>query len=279
LKPESLLIKARGGQGVGGNMRKIWVGAAAVFALVAIAVAVFHFRGDLFRSAPPAGPQTSWVPVPHPPGDRPKPEIALIREFGPWHLACIRQAQQLPKVGIIQNLGVLPSNGDRPNPCHVFIMMQDRAAPQQTMVMNFRYRSGLPAPDLAFIYTALGKPHVFYDRSGQVQDLSKKKLTLHGGFYRDLRKAPPEERQRVQSQDIPAIGVQLGRTSLTVQTLACIRGHCFGRLSSAPTAAIGSATKIVVRLPGPPRGRPRTVDVPTDGLNAALAELGRMNPS
>ena len=260
-------------------MRKLLFGVAAVVVVGAIAVAAFHFRGDLFRSAPPASPQSSWVPVPHPPGDRPKPEIALIREFGPWHLSCIRQGQQVPRVGVIQNLGVLPTNSDRPNPCHVFIMMQDRAAPQQTMVMSFRYRSGLPAPELAIIYTTLGKPHVFYDRSGQVQDLSKKKLTLRGGFYLDPRKAPPEERQRVQSLDIPTIRLQLGHTSLTVQTLACIHGHCFGRLSSAPTAAIGSALEIVVRLPGPPRGRPRIVDVPADGLNAALAELGRMNAS
>ena len=260
-------------------MRRVWFGVAAVVAAGAIAIAALHFRGDLFRTPPPASPQSSWVPVAHPPGDRPKPEIALIREFGRWHLSCIRQRQQPPKVGVIQNLGVLPNNSERPNPCHVFIMMQDRAAPQQTMVMSFRYRSGLPAPDLAFVYTTLGKPHVFYDRSGQVQDLSKKKLTLRGGFYRDLRKAPPEERQRIQSQDIPTIGVQLGRTNLTVQTLACIRGHCFGRLRSPPMAAIGSAAKIVVRLPGPPRGRPRIVDVPTDGLNAALAELGRMNAS
>jgi hypothetical protein len=260
-------------------MRKILFGIGALVAAGAIAVAALYLRGDLFRSASRPAQQSSWVPVPHPPGDRPKPELALIREFGAWHLSCTKQAEQPPKVGFIQNLGIAPNETKRFSPCHVFIMMRDSAVPGQTMLMNFRYRAGFTAPDLVIIYTTLDKPHVIYDRTGDIHDLSQKKVKWRGGFFRDPKKAPLRANPQVQSQSIPVIGVQLGPRTLTIQTQACIKAHCFGRLMSTQTGAIGSVSRIVVRLPGPPRGQPRVIDVPADGLELALAELKRMAAS
>jgi hypothetical protein len=81
------------------------------------------------------------------------------------------------------------------------------------------------------------------------------------------------------SKAIPEVGVQLGRTRLALQTRACVQAHCLARLLSVQTGAIGPGSNIVVRLPGLPHGQPRVIDVPSDGLGPALAELLRLNQS
>lgn len=253
--------------------------------VAAVVIGVSYFQGGMFhhtpQNAPAQGENDVWVPVPHPPGDRVQPQLPVVKEFGAWHYACAKSAEQsqAPKVGYIQNFGIVSSEGQygKPEPCHVFIMMRDSAAAGQTMVMAFRYRKGIDQPQLAVIYTTSGGAHVIYDRTGQMHDLTKKEK-MRGGFFRDPNRAP-DEKLRVEAKQIPIVGIQLGRESVSALTTACMKGHCFARFTAIRTADFGSQSQIVVRLPALPRGKPRQIDVPAEGLATALAELARTRAS
>jgi hypothetical protein len=260
---------------------RMWV--VPLIVVAGIATGVSYFQADMFHRsiADAAVQQRVWLAVPHPPGDHVQPQVPMVKEFGAWHLACLKGWQEhAPRVGYIENLGIVSTTDTfgKAEPCHVFIMMRDPAAPQQTMMMSFRYLTGIDAPELAVLYTTLGLRHVVYDPTGRIHDLSRKEQSK-GIFFTDLTHAPSGENPPVQSQNIPKVEVQLGRTTLTMPTTACLSGHCFAHLRSAQTGEIGPGIRIVVRIPGRQHGQPRVVDVPADGLRAALAELGRLKAS
>lgn len=256
----------------------VWVGAAIIVAGAAAAAA--WFEGGLFHgSAGPAVEQSSWKPLPHPPGDRPAPMITMIREFGDWHLACVkrRQAPEGPKFGFIQNFGIAkqPSDEGKPGPCHVFIMMRNGSDPRQTVMLGVAYRIGDTAPDIMIMYPTVFKPTVIYDVTGQVIDPTKKQK-VKGGFFKGQMLQNNAQYQESRSQDV---AVQLARKTLVIPTRMCVRGRCFGRLTDIEPDDLASGSTIVLRLPGKPHEPPRIVDVPTDGLAPALAELGRLAAS
>jgi hypothetical protein len=259
-------------------MRIVWTWIVPLIVVAGIVVGISYFQGDIFHHKPQGVPQQQdvWVVVPHPPGDRVKPEVPVVKEFGAWHFACLNRPGQPPppppKVGYIQNLGLTEDQTGKQEPCHVFISMRNSAAPWQTMILNFIYRRGMDEPEFDVLYTIFGKKHVLYDTNGQIHDLTKKEK-WKGGYY-----MKPGENMQVQ-HEIPEVAVQLGGTSLIVPTGGCVSGHCFARLLSAQTGEIGPKARITVRLPGPPHGQPREVNVPSDGLMPALAELERRRPS
>ena len=169
-------------------MGKVLIGIGAVVAASAVVVAALYFKGDLFHGSPPAR-QSHWVVAPPRPrsGNRARAmaQYSLTKEFGPWRLTCTQQATQqatTPKVGFIQNLGIVPSGKGKPLPCQVSIRMQDEAAPGQTMSLGFRYRAGSANPDVFAFYMTLGRPNVLYTPTGQVVDLDKEneRRILHG---------------------------------------------------------------------------------------------------
>jgi hypothetical protein len=271
--------KTRKGVKVGASMRKVlvWVGALVVVA--GAAAAVVHFDGNLFRSSPTqATAASSWEPMPHPPGDRSQPMIALIREFGVWHLSCVKRPKEPPKVGFIENLGIVQqSNQSKAHPCRVFIMMRNTGDPKQMVMLMVHYGIGVGSPEIEVMYRTVYRPDVAYDPSGQILDLSKKgKAKLKGGFWRGQKLLQSPEYQEARSQDV---GLQLTRKTLAIPTRLCHRGHCFARLMVVDIADLETTSKLVLRLPGKPRQPPRIVNVPTDGLRAALTELGRLSNS
>ena len=266
-------------------MRIVWTWIVPLIVVAGIVIGISYFQGDIFHHTPQDVPQQQdvWVEVPHPPGDRVKPEVPVVKEFGAWHLSCARRPGELPavavpKVGYVQNFGIAQVQNGKPDPCHVFLMMRDRSAPRQEVMIMFRYLEGSDTPDLAMIYTTLCKQQVIYDKSGHVHDLTKKEK-WKGGFYTDSKFAPPGQKLEAQSKNIPEVGVQLGRDSFSIPTRACMMGRCAAHQSFSQSDAITPGIGIVIRLPGPPHGQPRIVNVPSDGLGPALAELARMRTS
>ena len=262
-------------------MGKVLIGIGAVVAASAVVVAALYFKGDLFHRSPPAR-QSHWVVAPPRPrsGNRARAmaQYSLTKEFGPWRLTCTQQATQqatTPKVGFIQNLGIVPSGKGKPLPCQVSIRMQDEAAPGQTMSLGFRYRAGSANPDVFAFYMTLGRPNVLYTPTGQVVDLDKKQK-MKGGSYMGQFASRNPGYQEAQAQEIH---LQLAHQNFTLPTMHCVRGHCLAHYMEADVGGIAPGAKIVVRLPGPPHGKPRDVDVPSQGLDSALAELRRLSQS
>jgi hypothetical protein len=212
--------------------------------------------------------------MPHPPGDRPQPLIATIREFGAWHLACTKRPNETAKVGFIQNFGITQSDEGKANPCHVFIMMRNTTDPKQTVMLIVHYRIGMASPEIEVMYKTVYRPDVAYEPTGQILDLSKKeKPKLRGGNFRGQKLLESPEYQEARSQDV---GLQLTRKTLAIPTRVCHHGHCFARLPDADVTDLETTSKVELRLPGKPHQPPRIVDVPTDGFQAALAELSRL---
>ena len=279
----SLIKAAATGVGVGDIMRFVLKWIVPLVVVAGIVIGVSYFQNGMFHRATQGAPDQKdvWIPEPHPPGDRVQPGLPVVKKFGAWRYACQKTLAQAsaPKVGYIQNFGIVPANDQvgRPEPCHVSILMRDTAAASQTMWMTFRYRRGLAEPQMAIIYSMPGAQHVIYDRTGQAHDMTNKKDKLRGGFFMDPNRAP--EKLRVQAKQIPTVVVQLGRESVTAPASACMMGHCFARVPTVRTDDLGTHSQIVVRLPALPGGKPRSIDVPADGLTPALAELSRTRSS
>jgi hypothetical protein len=183
-------------------------------------------------------------------------------------------------VGAIQNLGIVESRSKpfQPRPCSVFIMMRNESAPRQTMFLGFRYRADLPNPSVSVAYITLGKPNVIYDVSGVIDlDKKDKKGQAKGGFYRGQFASRNRGYDETRAQDVQ---LQLAGHKVTLPTKICVRGRCRTDVQDADIGGIGSGAKIVVRLPGPPpHGKTREVEVPSQGLAPALAELRRLSQS
>lgn len=257
-------------------MRKVLLWVVPVIVVAGIAIVFSRLEGGLFHGSPSAQ-QTSWIAVAHPPGDRPQRDISLIKEFGPWHLACINRAQPVPKVGYIQNFGITSDQSaiGKPAPCHVFITMRERSDPRETMTLGFRYRMGVSDPDVTVMYLTENRPNARYDSSGQILDPSKDQK-FRGGFFMGQREVQNSEYQETKSQDVK---VQLSRQSIAIPTRLCARGHCMAALLHAPLGTVDLRSVIVVYLPGKPHAPPRLVEVPSDGLDSAIAELRRLSTS
>jgi hypothetical protein len=262
----------------------MWV--APLIIVAGIVLGVGYFQDRIFHHAATGAAteqsgQHVWVVMEHPPGDRPQPGVPIIKEFGSWHLACLKTPDQVvPKVGYIQNFGVAQEQEKlgKPKPCHVFIMMKDPAGFRQTMLINFRYVNGFDTPELAVIYTTLGAPHVIFDPTGKMHDLTKKE-NWQGGFKRNIEKDPSGKTIEVKSQYIPQVIIHLGAANYSLNTMACLQRHCLARLQAGQIGKVGPVSSVVVQIPGGPKGPPRVVTVPADGLDSALADLERRSAS
>ena len=166
----------------------------------------------------------------------------------------------------------------KPEPCHVFLAMRNSAAPSQSMVMNFRYLTGLSSPELAVIYTTFGQQHMIFDPSGRMHDLTRKEK-WQGGFYTDPSHAPPAEKLRAEHEKDPIVDVTIGAASFHLRTMICIRGRCIARDTLANVPNVQAGTKITVGLPGPNGSQSFNVVIPSDGLDQALTELSRAKSS
>jgi hypothetical protein len=278
LKPGALLIKAPAGK-VSEiiSMRSVLVWVGSFIAVAVVVVAAIHFSGNLVPGSTPAK-QSPWIAATPPPDKRSNARFSLRKDFGPWRLTCNRQAGA-PRVGVIQNLGIVEDQPApfKPLPCQVFILMRNTAAPGQTMLLSFRYRADLPKPEVSVAYITLGKPNVIYNETGEIIDLDKKqKQKQRGGFFMGQFASRNPGYEETKAQDVH---LQLPRRELALSTKFCMHGHCRAASRDADVAGIGPGSKIVVRLPGPPHGQPRVVDVPSQGLDSALAELRRVSRS
>ena len=255
----------------------VWTGSLVVVAVIVIAAV--YFRGHSVPGSPPAA-QSRWVAATPAPDQRLQARFSLRRDFGPWRLTCLRQ-EGAPKVGVIQNLGIVSGSAAplQPRPCQVFIIMRNEAAPRETMLLGFRYRADVSKPDVSIAYVTVGKPNIIYSETGELVDLDKKqdhKQKMRGGFFMGQFASRNPGYQESKAQDVH---VELSGQKLTLPTKFCMRAHCRATSGGADVAGVGPGTKIVVRLPGPPRGQPRDVEVPSEGLDSALAELRRLSQS
>jgi hypothetical protein len=253
-------------------MGKVLIGIGAIV-VAAVVVAALYFKGNVFHGSPSAR-QSHWVAAPFVPGNRPRAKFALDKHFGPWRLTCTR-LERAPKVGFIQNLGVVPGEQAKPLPCQVAIRMQDEAAPLQTMILGFRYKAGSANPDVFVLYTTLGKPNIIITPFGQLVDLDKKEK-VRGGGYMGQFASKNSGYQEAKAQDVY---LQLPRHRFALSTATCRHAHCNARYLDADVGSIGSGAKIVVRLPAPPHGQRRDVVLPSEGLDSALVELRRLSQS
>jgi hypothetical protein len=255
------------------SMRSILVWVGSFIAVAVIVVAAIHFKGNMVPGSPSAM-QSHWVVATPTPDKRSKAQILLRKDFGPWRLTCVRQ-EGAPKAGVIQNLGVVEGESAplKPRPCQVFIMMRNEAAPSQTMLLGFRYRADLPKPDVSVAYITLGRANVIYNESGQIIDLDKKQKPK-GGFFMGQFASRNPGYEETKAQDVH---LQLAGQKLALPTKFCMHTHCRATYQDADVGGIGPGAKIVVHLPAAPHGRPRDVDVPSQGLDSALAELRRLS--
>lgn len=261
----------------------IWIG--SIVAVAVVVIATVHFTGNFpFMGnrvpVPPPAKQSHWIVAPPRPDLRAKAQVMLRKDFGPWRLTC-SQPQTPGKSGTTPNFPVRNFAEAGPvaplqlRPCQVFILMRNQADPRQMMILGFRYRAGVPTPELSVLYLTLGKPNILYESSGQLVDLDKKQKAK-GGFYGGQFASKNPGYQESKAQDVH---VQLAGQNLTLPTRYCIRGRCRANYRGADVAGIRPGAKILVRLPGPPKGKPREVDVPSQGLDLALAELRRLSQS
>jgi hypothetical protein len=266
-------------------MRSIWTWIVPLVVVAGVVLGISYFQGDVFHRASggmsgqgnSSARKDAWVPVPHPPGDNMGPQIASVKEFGAWHFACLKQAQAGPKVGYIQNFGITSdqTQAGKPEPCHVFIMMRNSAAPEQTVLVAFRYLFGAPEPQLAVIYTTSDARPMLYDPSGQIHNLNSKEK-MHGGFHREMETGPNGKKISVASKNIPNVDISFGSTRVSIPIRICLRQHCIAHIMFTQPAAVGPGTDVALRLPPGLQGEPaRELTMPGDGLSTALAELQR----
>lgn len=212
-------------------MRKMAIVGGVAIVLATAVIAAFY----LGPSAPRSGTARpgAWIAM-RLPANRLLAGNRVVREFGPWRVACKGDTEQAPRFGIIQNFGVtqqpafdMPTNG-----CQVGLSMRNRNQPRQILDLNIRLGSGASVLIVTVLYPMIGKPgdRVSLRLSGRTLELA----------------------------------------TAVCQHERCIAS---ARVVGSDANALVSTHEMTVLFPGVPNGDALEAEIPVQKLGLALSEL------